>query len=206
MKSYKPLIIYSSLLLALHTTILKAEQVKIYDHPPSAEEMGRVLFGQGSEESQEPEESPNIKMRSISFGKKESPKPKEPVRHNKSEGNRETSTKLTSIGLPIQFAYNSDQILEESTPFLEEVGKMLTLEEYANKRLVVEGHTDSAGSDSYNKALSQRRANAVKHYLSTNFSISASRLQARGLGESKPLPGYSPDDEANRRVQFYSAN
>ncbi|NOT84088.1 MAG: OmpA family protein [Methylococcaceae bacterium] len=199
MKIFKPLLATASFLLALQATPLQAEQVQIYDHPPSAEEMGRVLFGEESGASS------GIKMRSISFGKKASPAPKSKAVAHESAGNSNASAELTSIGLPIKFAYNSDDILEESKPFLEEVGKMLTLDQYANKRIVIEGHTDSAGSDSYNKILSQRRADAVKHYLSKNFEIATTRLQSRGLGESKPLPGYSPEDEANRRVQFYSA-
>lgn len=194
MKFYKPLIIYGSLLLALQSSILPAEQVQMFDKPPSAEEMGRILFGQ------KPQATGAIKMRSISFSKQatEASKSEELVHMAKTE--------LTSIGLPIQFAYNSDEILPDSIPFIEEIGKMLTLQEYADKRLVIEGHTDSAGSDAYNLALSKRRANAVKHYLSSHFGVSTQRLQANGRGESKPLPGYSPEDEANRRVQFYSAN
>lgn len=201
MKTLKPLILTAGILLALQSTVLQAEQVQIYDQPPSAEEMGRVLFGQESKESS------GMKMRSISFGKKAAPAPKQaPAKPAASENEGSSSTELASIGLPIKFAYNSDEILEESMPFLEEIGKMLTLEDYASKRLVIEGHTDSAGSDSYNMALSQRRANSVKHYLAKTFDISADRLKAKGMGETKPLSGYSPDDEANRRVQFYSAN
>jgi outer membrane protein OmpA-like peptidoglycan-associated protein len=226
MNLLKPLIASTGFILALHTTTAPAEQVQIYDQPPSAEEMGRVLFDQSSESS---EPSSDVKMRSISFGTKTPPVPKNKVeassKHSISKHN--TTTKpaghknpvgskdkarpsqapaLMSIGLPIKFTYNSDEIVATSLPFLEEVGKMLTLPKYTAKRLVIEGHTDAIGSDSYNKTLSQQRANAVKHYLNQHFGIAETRLRAYGLGESRPLPDYSPDDEANRRVQFYSAN
>jgi outer membrane protein OmpA-like peptidoglycan-associated protein len=225
MNLLKPFIATAGFLLAMHTTTAPAEQVKIYDQPPSAEEMGRVLFDQ-SPESSEP--SSDVKMRSISFGTKTPPVPKNKVeakpRHSiskhkaiaKSAGHKNPvgpknkarpsqAPALVSIGLPIKFTYNSDEILATSLPFLEEVGKMLTLPKYVAKRLVIEGHTDAIGSDSYNKTLSQQRANAVKHYLNQHFGIAEARLRAYGLGESRPLPDYSPDDEANRRVQFYSA-
>lgn len=201
-----PLAAASVLMLALtfNSLPLQAEQVQMYDQPPSANEMGKLLFGGSSGESEG--SSGGMKMRSISFGKKAAPAPKaEAPASSESEGGSEKGG-LASIGLPIKFAYNSDEILDESMPFLEEVGKMLTLEEYANKRLMIEGHTDSAGSDTYNRALSERRAMSVKHYLSKKFDIASSRLQAKGMGESKPLPGYEPEDEANRRVQFYSVN
>lgn len=201
-----PIVAASLLLAALNSMPLQAEQVQMYDQPPSASEMGKVLFGNSAESE---ESSGGMKMRSISFGKKSAPA-QEPKAEKSARAERESNSgggkEMASVGLPIKFGYNSDDILEESMPFLEEVGKMLTLDEYANKRLVIEGHTDSAGSDSYNRALSQRRADAVKHYLAKTYDIASSRLQARGMGESKPLPGYSPDDEANRRVQFYSAN
>lgn len=206
----RPLATASLLALALSSFPLQAE-VQMFDQPPSASEMGKLLFGGHSSAPQSTEsddaDAPTngVKMRSISFGKKSSPAPKA---EKPAPAERESSGdgEMASVGLPIKFGYNSDEILEESMPFLEEVGKMLTLEEYANKRLVIEGHTDSAGSDVYNRALSQRRADAVKHYLTKTFQIASSRLRSKGMGESKPLSGYSPDDEANRRVQFYSAN
>lgn len=203
MNLLKPLLATAGFWLALYATTVLADQVQLYDQPPSAEEMGRVLFDQNAETS------PDVKMRSISFGIKAPPTPKNKANTKSTpRKNKKKSTPalaMVSIGLPIKFAYNSDEISETSLPFLEQVGKMLTLPKYATKRLVIEGHTDAIGSASYNKILSQRRASAVKHYLSEHFGIVEARLRAYGLGESKPLPGYSPDDEANRRVQFYSA-
>ncbi len=189
----------SSIALALLFQAIpaQAEQVQMFDQPPSAEEMGKLLFGG---KSAEPAAAPGgIKMRSIGF-KKAAPAPTtESVTEN-------AKADLASVGLPIKFAYNSDEILPESIPFLEEVGKMLSMDDFSDKRIVIEGHTDAAGNPDYNRALSQRRANAVSHFLSSNFNIPHARLKALGLGESKPLPGHDPQDEANRRVQFYSAN
>lgn len=203
-----PLTAASGLLLfALQSFTVQAESVQMFDQPPSASEMGKLLFGKSSSSSSETH--PGIKTRSIGFAKKAAPEVSnsEAIAESaKTEVAHSAKAGLASVGLPIKFAYNSDEILPESLPFLDEVGKMLSMDDFADKRLVIEGHTDAAGSASYNQQLSQRRANAVSRYLSQNFNISAARLRAHGLGESKPLPGYAPDDEANRRVQFFSAN
>lgn len=193
------------LMLALHSLPSYAEQVQLFDKPPSAEEMGKMLFGKSQDA---PAAFGGIKTRSIAF-KKVAPEVSNPeaiAESAKAEVTESADKGIASIGLPIKFTYNSDEILPESLAFLDEIGKMLAMEDFSDKRLVIEGHTDAAGSATYNKQLSQRRANAVSRYLSQNFNIPASRLKALGLGESKPLPGYDPDDEANRRVQFYSAN
>lgn len=61
------------------------------------------------------------------------------------------------------------------------------LAEFPNSRFVIEGHTDSYGSDVANYNLSQRRADAVKQYLIANMHIDPSRLEATGYGETKPI-------------------
>lgn len=175
----------------------QAGDVQMFKTPPSAEEMGRVLF---SKESNPEAVTSQVKTRSISFGKKS----KEPVA-NKAE----TSVSKSSgdaIGLPIEFAYNSSQIAPESIPFIAEIAKMMSLPEFSNKRLVIEGHTDAKGSDDYNRDLSEKRAEAIKNYLTDNYQIQFNRLTVIGRGESEPLPGVNPNDAVNRRVQFSSSN
>lgn len=192
MKTYQSLSIAGSLLLmTLQSIQVQAEQVQMYDHPPTAAEMGRLLFGQHASVAG------GIKMRSINF----TPRQKSAI-----EIAQSVEAERVSVGLPIEFAYNSTEILPESKPFLDEVGKMLTLADFATKRLIIEGHTDAVGSDGYNLVLSKRRARAVSDLLVQNYGISRDRLQAKGLGERRPLSGRDPYDEVNRRVQFYSAN
>lgn len=76
------------------------------------------------------------------------------------------------------------------------------LKEYPERKVMIEGFTDSIGSESYNKELSRRRADAVRMELNTN-GISSGRIQIRGYGESFPVA--SNDNEAgrqrNRRVE-----
>lgn len=179
----------------------QAGDVQMFKTPPSAEEMGRVLFSKESNSDSFSEEAtPQVKTRSISFGKKS---------NESVEKKAETHTSKSSddaVGLPIEFAYNSSQISNTATPFLAEIGKMLSLPEFSTKRLVIEGHTDAVGSEDYNRYLSKMRAEAIKNYLTDNYQIQLNRLIVNGLGESEPLPGVDPNDAINRRVQFRSSN
>jgi outer membrane protein OmpA-like peptidoglycan-associated protein len=73
---------------------------------------------------------------------------------------------------------------------------------YPAGRTRLEGHTDSAGNDSYNDALSRRRAEAVKAWLVEKENIGRDRLEAAGFGERRPV---APNDtevgrQKNRRV------
>ena len=102
----------------------------------------------------------------------------------------------------IFFDTNSDRIRPESTPVLEEIGEMLTA--HRDMRLMIEGHTDNVGSDAANLTLSQKRADAVKRYLSTEFNVDAQRLEANGFGSSKPVAdnGTPEGKQKNRRVEL----
>lgn len=173
----------------------QAGDVQMFKTPPSAEEMGRILF---SKESDPETANPQIKTRSISFGKKS----KEPV--EKRAENPVSKSSGAAMGLPIEFAYNSSQITPESIPFLIEIAKLLSLN--SDKGLIIEGHTDAIGSEEYNRYLSKMRAESIKNYLINNHQISPNRLVVTGLGENDPLPGTDPTDAVNRRVQFRSSS
>jgi outer membrane protein OmpA-like peptidoglycan-associated protein len=79
----------------------------------------------------------------------------------------------------------------------------------AGFQVIVEGHTDSQGSDEYNLQLSERRAQAVRTAL-TGRGIDGTRIRARGLGEQLPVAGNSDaaGRQRNRRVEivFSDAN
>jgi hypothetical protein len=105
----------------------------------------------------------------------------------------------------IYFSFNSDVIREESEPMLDEIAEVLR--NHPEWKLGVTGHTDNIASDTYNLALSQRRAAAVKSALVTRYRIDAVRLSASGAGESSPkdtnetLEGRA----RNRRVELVRA-
>jgi len=70
-------------------------------------------------------------------------------------------------------------------------------------RIRVVGHTDSQGTEQYNQALSERRANAVKDYL-VSKGIPASEIETQGMGESQPVADNSTKAgrAKNRRVEI----
>jgi outer membrane protein OmpA-like peptidoglycan-associated protein len=75
---------------------------------------------------------------------------------------------------------------------------------YANTTIVVQGHTDSVGSNSYNQRLSERRADSVASYLE-NLGVRGSRIDTEGLGESSPRAtnGTASGRQMNRRVEIH---
>jgi peptidoglycan-associated lipoprotein len=77
------------------------------------------------------------------------------------------------------------------------------LNQNSSVRSQIEGHCDERGTNEYNLALGERRANAAKQYLTT-AGISAGRLSAISYGEERPLdPGHNEAAWArNRRAHF----
>ena len=110
------------------------------------------------------------------------------------------------VAVPIQFEYNSAEISPASREQLEIVARALNSDELRGARVGIEGHTDESGGDQYNLRLSDARARAVKAYLADRLGVAADRLDARGHGESRPLPGVSQAGEdgraLNRRVEL----
>lgn len=102
----------------------------------------------------------------------------------------------------IQFDVDKTTIKPESHGLLDELVSVIK-ENPQIKKLSIEGHTDGDGSDKYNMRLSDGRAKAVMEYF-TSHGIDASRLSAKGFGESKPLASNDTPEgkETNRRVEF----
>ncbi len=77
------------------------------------------------------------------------------------------------------------------------------LQKYPDTNIEIIGHTDSKGSTSYNKDLSERRSRAVSNYLSDK-NIASGRVSTKGMGESDPVASNDTEDgrSLNRRVEF----
>ena len=75
--------------------------------------------------------------------------------------------------------------------------------EYPKTAIVVQGHTDSTGSESYNQELSERRAGAVRNYLISR-GVDADRMAAVGFGEGQPVASNdtATGRQQNRRVDL----
>jgi outer membrane protein OmpA-like peptidoglycan-associated protein len=82
-------------------------------------------------------------------------------------------------------------------------GLVAFLNEYPDRTLLIEGYTDSVGSDDMNQSLSQRRADAVRSYL-LGQGIASPRLNAQGRGESAPVASNdtATGRQQNRRVEI----
>ena len=112
-----------------------------------------------------------------------------------------TSTKVLTL-TGVAFAFNSDQLLPESNKVLDEAAKTLK-EEYGGSTVEVAGHTDSLGTEAFNKDLSQRRAEAVRQYL-IKAGVDGQLLTAVGYGSSQPVADNRTmaGHKKNRRVEL----
>jgi outer membrane protein OmpA-like peptidoglycan-associated protein len=101
----------------------------------------------------------------------------------------------------ITFDFDSSTLKPQFTPILDNVAQTLT--QYNQTVVEVAGHTDNVGTDSYNQALSERRANSVAAYLGSR-GVMQQRMITVGAGESRPIA--SNDTESgraqNRRVEI----
>lgn len=102
----------------------------------------------------------------------------------------------------VHFEFDRWNIRPVSFPILDDVVTVLQQNQQI-RQLRIEGHTDWIGSDEYNNRLSMKRANSVRDYL-TAKGISADRLTAEGLGESRPIADNNTDlgRAKNRRTEF----
>jgi outer membrane protein OmpA-like peptidoglycan-associated protein len=180
------------------STVSVAEDVKMYNHVPSANEMANLLFPKASEQ---PKAQKRMKMRSISFDSVEST-PQVEAKADLAESSEQLAESV-GIGLPIKFDFNSDSITSASRPYIDELGKMLSREDLENENIVIEGHTDASGSAQYNQQLSMRRAKSIKQYLFAQYGIERHRMKVSGKGEYQPLSGQNPFAAVNRRVEIH---
>lgn len=102
----------------------------------------------------------------------------------------------------VEFEAGSDVIQPASENVLRDVVSILGTNEQI-RRIRIEGHTDSAGSDVDNLQLSRRRAASVRRWM-VQRGIDASRIEAWGCGEAHPIQSNnrSAGRRANRRVEF----
>ncbi len=108
---------------------------------------------------------------------------------------------VVTLSGSILFRSAKSALLSSAQVKLDQVAKALLAVRARN--LIVEGHTDSQGSESYNQGLSLRRAEAVRDYL-VQRGYPADRIQAHGKGEGSPIAdNASPEGRANnRRVEI----
>jgi OmpA-OmpF porin, OOP family len=108
-----------------------------------------------------------------------------------------------AVNLTVNFANGSADLTPDAIRTLDQLGQALSSKDLAGYRFRIEGHTDTVGSQDYNRSLSERRAEAVVDYVAKKYGVDPSRLQAVGMGEEGLLvstPAQTPEPR-NRRVQ-----
>jgi len=105
------------------------------------------------------------------------------------------------ITLMIEFDFNKFDIKPQYHDDIKKVADFMT--DYPKTTAVINGYTDSKGTDKYNQKLSERRANAVMNYLVEKLGIDKSRLSAKGHGEANPVASNKTEEgrQKNRRIE-----
>ncbi len=169
------------LLLALITAAAMAQDVRQYrsGDPVDARDV-RAILGQ----------RPALKMRSIRL-----------LGQDGAANAISEPAPASALSLPVQFGFDSAEILPSAHAQLDALAAGIR-QLPDTRQVVIEGHTDAIGPESYNDQLSQRRARAVMQYLVAAHRIDPARLRPVGLGQHMPLPGLDANAPDNRRVQF----
>jgi outer membrane protein OmpA-like peptidoglycan-associated protein len=119
----------------------------------------------------------------------------------------ETEIKIELSG-DILFDFDKWDIRPAAEPVLTQVAEVIN--QYPDADVLIEGYTDSKGSDSYNLRLSDRRAASVKEWLVKKGAVGNKKMTTKGLGEANPVaPNENPDGsdnpegrQKNRRVEI----
>jgi outer membrane protein OmpA-like peptidoglycan-associated protein len=106
-----------------------------------------------------------------------------------------------AIDLTVFFEYDSAVLTPEARIQLEPLGQALRSRDLAPYRFLIAGHTDAAGDPDYNNVLSERRAHAVRSYLTSVYGIDPARLLTRGWGAARLKTPSMPLSGVNRRVE-----
>lgn len=126
-----------------------------------------------------------------------SPQPQQPVVVQQGSGPTETA-----LLFPVQFAFGSAELTRSSMEVLDMIVDAIRSDAtLINARYLVEGHTDSVGSWSFNKNLSEQRARAVADYMISR-GLRPNQLVSVGYSWNRLIPSLGPRHERHRRVEI----
>ncbi|TGD79079.1 OmpA family protein [Hymenobacter wooponensis] len=119
------------------------------------------------------------------------------------------NARVERVGEGIKITFDSGILFDTNKSDLRaasmsEIQKMAeVLKKYPDTNVLVEGHTDNTGSDAINQPLSERRAQAVANY-TTSQGVDASRITTKGYGSTQPIADNTTAEgkQANRRVEI----
>jgi outer membrane protein OmpA-like peptidoglycan-associated protein len=104
------------------------------------------------------------------------------------------------VAMPITFEPGSSRLAGQANAYIEPIAMLMRAD--PTLRMVVEGHTDASGSPARNLMLSWDRAMTVFKVLVERYGIDPARLQPMGKGSMEPIDSSNPEGAVNRRVQF----
>lgn len=118
---------------------------------------------------------------------------------------RETDRGLVVTLGDVLFATGRSDLTGAAGPNLDKLA--VFLQEYEDRTVLIEGHTDTVGSEASNRLLSQRRAESVRSYL-VGRGVAAHRLTTTGLGQGSPVASNdnATGRQQNRRVEVIISN
>ena len=107
---------------------------------------------------------------------------------------------VAQVEVAVQFEFDRAEVRPEYYGEIREMAQFL--EEHPDIVAELEGHTCSIGPEEYNQGLSERRANAVREVLISEFGVSPGRITTTGYGESRPVASNDTREgrERNRRT------
>ncbi|MGE4407814.1 OmpA family protein [Pseudomonas sp.] len=113
----------------------------------------------------------------------------------------EPAPEVVRVELDVKFDFDKSRVREESYSDIRNLADFM--QQYPQTTTVVEGHTDSVGTDQYNQRLSERRAEAVRNVLVNEYGVEGGRVNSVGYGESRPVADNSTEEgrQINRRVE-----
>jgi len=113
----------------------------------------------------------------------------------------EPAAEAVRVELDVKFDFDKAAVKSESMGDIQNLADFM--KQYPQTTTVVEGHTDSVGTDAYNQKLSERRAGAVRDVLVNKLGVSGARVESVGYGESRPVADNATDAgrAINRRVE-----
>ncbi|HET7605908.1 MAG TPA: OmpA family protein [Sphingomicrobium sp.] len=160
-----------------------------------------------------PEKRPEATSRSTQSSASSSRSSGAAAADTRRSGTRQTSTRRTQqaqarpaasqarrMDLRVSFLLGSAELTAQAREEAKVFAEALRRPELAPKHFLIAGHTDSSGGRALNMDLSKRRAQAVADYLSS-LGVPSDRLEVRGYGPDRPLPGHSASSPDNRRVE-----
>lgn len=106
-----------------------------------------------------------------------------------------------AMDFEVYFPFDSAELTSRARQDLIALGQALASADLRPHRYLIAGHTDGVGQSAYNQALSERRAAAVRAYLTETFPIAPDRLVSVGFGQERLKLPAEPRAAINRRVE-----